>query len=178
MTGTDVADVVAQVYRDAGSRLAAYGYVLTGSHHGAEELVQAAVVKTFVKRRRLQDARKAEAYVRATMRTMHIDGIRRERTWMRLIPKVAPRDADEHAQDVDDHDEISRALAQLPRRVRTAVALRYYDDLTVADVAATMNLSDGTVKKYLQEGRERLAPLLGVSNEEPEHLPVVERSGR
>ncbi|GEM_PF-3653366 len=36
MTRTDVADVAAQVYRDAGSRLTAYGYVLTGSHHGAE----------------------------------------------------------------------------------------------------------------------------------------------
>ncbi len=140
--------------------------------------MQAAVVKTFVKRRRLHDARAAEGYVRATMRTVHVDGIRRDSTWRRLIPKVAPRETVEHAPEVDDHDEITRALAQLPPRVRTAVALRYYDDLTVADIAHAMRLNDGTVKKYLQEGRERLAPLLGVSAEERERLPVVERSER
>ena len=173
-----VEQVLAEVYRDAGSRLAAYGYVLTGSRHGAEELVQAAVVKTFVKRRRLHDARSAEGYIRATMRTLHVDAIRRDRTWTRLVPKVAARAHAEHAADVEDHDEISRALAALPPRVRTAVALRFYDDLTVADIAHAMRLSDGTVKKYLAEGRERLAPLLGLRPDEPEYAPVVERSER
>ncbi|GIG53816.1 sigma-70 family RNA polymerase sigma factor [Demequina activiva] len=178
MSVPDVEQVIAEVYREAGSRLAAYGYVLTGSRHGAEELVQAAVVKTFVKRRRLHDARSAEGYIRATMRTLHVDAIRRDRIWARLVPRVAPRTHAEHAGDVEDHDEISRALAALPPRVRTAVALRFYDDLTVADIAHVMRLSDGTVKKYLQEGRERLAPLLGVSVTEPERLPVVERRQR
>ncbi|MFW2512361.1 RNA polymerase sigma factor [Demequina sp. SO4-13] len=176
MRQPDIAQVVADVYREAGSRLAAYGYVLTGTHHGAEELVQAAVVKTLVKRSRLDDHRAIEGYVRATMRTLHIDGIRRDATWRRLIPKVASRDPHEHASDVEEHDEISRALAALPPRVRTAVALRFYDDLTVADVAVAMHLSDGTVKKYLAEGRQRLAPVLGVSDEEPEQVPVAERS--
>ncbi|WP_062136417.1 sigma-70 family RNA polymerase sigma factor [Demequina aestuarii] len=178
MSRPDIAEVVADVYREAGSRLAAYGYVLTGSHHGAEELVQAALVKTLVKRRRLDDHRAIEGYVRATMRTLHIDGIRRDATWRRLVPKVATPDPHEHAEHVEDHDDISRALAGLPPRVRTAVALRFYDDLTVADIAVAMRLSDGTVKKYLAEGRQRLAPVLGVSADEPERMPVVERSER
>ncbi|MFN3866984.1 MAG: sigma-70 family RNA polymerase sigma factor [Demequina sp.] len=177
MSRPDIAEVVADVYREAGSRLAAYGYVLTGSHHGAEELVQAALVKTLVKRRRLDDHRAIEGYVRATMRTIHIDGIRRDATWRRLVPKVAAQPSPEPSADVDEHDEITRVLAALPPRVRTAVALRFYDDLTVADIAVAMHLSDGTVKKYLADGRQRLAPVLGVSDEDPERLPVVERRG-
>ncbi|WP_159449679.1 sigma-70 family RNA polymerase sigma factor [Demequina sp. NBRC 110057] len=176
---SDSSEAVAQVLRDGGKRLASYGLVLTGSAHEAEELVQAAVVKTFVKRRRLRDAAAAEAYVRATMRTLYIDGIRRDRTWGRLVPAVVRRS---HVPDPSDelagHDQVARALAELPRQVRTAVALRYYDDLTVADIAHHMNLSEGTVKKYLQDGRSRLAPLLGLGTEEPEHATVTEGRAR
>ena len=176
---TDDAEMVARVLRDAGTRLVSYGLVLTGSAHEAEELVQAAVVKTFVKHRRLRDAAGAEAYVRATMRTLHVDGIRRDRTWGRLVPKVVRADAVvDPAADVAAEDAISRALAQLPPQVRTAVALRYYDDLTVEDIAHTMRLSPGTVKKYLHDGRSRLAPILGVSAEEPEQTTVGEGRAR
>lgn len=175
----DDSDLVAQVLRNGGARLASYGLVLTGSPHDAEELVQAAIVKTFVKRRRLRDAAAAEAYVRATMRTLYIDGLRRERTWGRLIPSmVRTSHLPDSSAELAGHDHVARALAELPRQVRTAVALRYYDDLTVADIAHRMNLSEGTVKKYLQDGRTRLAPLLGLSTEEPEHATVTEGRAR
>ncbi|MDE0571826.1 sigma-70 family RNA polymerase sigma factor [Demequina sp. B12] len=167
------ADLVAEVLRVAGVRLASYGWTLTGSEHAGEELVQAALVKTFVRRRRLTDVGAAEGYVRATMRTMHIDGLRRDTTWGRLKTRVVgnPVMADATAE-IEARDEVSRALATLAPRVRTAVALRYYDDLTVDDVAAAMKLSPGTVKKYLADGRAALAPLLGVPIDEPESIPV------
>ncbi|GMA35239.1 sigma factor [Demequina litorisediminis] len=109
----DDSDLVAQVLRDGGARLASYGLVLTGSPHDAEELVQAAIVKTFVKRRRLRDPVAAEAYVRATMRTLYIDGVRRERTWGRLIPSmVRTSHLPDSSAELAGHDHVARALAE------------------------------------------------------------------
>ena len=51
-------------------------------------------------------------------------------------------------------------LAQLPNQQRLALALFYVDDLTVAEVATAMRLSDGAVKFHLHQGRERLRQVL------------------
>lgn len=171
----EIGDIIGELYQAAGNRLAAYGYLLTGSQAEGEELVQAAVVKTFVRRRRLDDVHAAEGYVRATMRTMHIDGLRRDKTWRRLIPGIARAEASPDTSTAHaTADEVTRALRALSPQVRTAVTLRYFDDLKVADVAEAMVLSIGTVKKYLSEGRDRLAPLLGVTDgPEVEWVDVV-----
>lgn len=176
---TDTSDLVAAVLRDGGRRLASYGLALTGSAHEADDLVQAAIVKTFVKRRRLRDERAAEAYVRATMRTLHVDRVRREATWRRLVPSFAwAEPVVDHASDIVGEDEVTRLLATLPPRVRTVAALRYFDDLTLGDIAHAMRLSEGTVKKYLQEARDRLAAVAGLDAEEAETSPVMDRGAR
>jgi RNA polymerase sigma factor (sigma-70 family) len=170
----DSDDVLAALYVQAGARLGALGYLLTGSYEASEELMQAAIVKTFVTRRRLPDVPSAEAYVRATMRTLHIDRIRREALWKRFIPALVGGASAPDSQDATaDNDAVARALAQLAPRVRTAVALHYFDDLSVRDVAHQMRLSEGTVKGYLKEGRARLAPLLPIdADAETDVVPV------
>src|SRR5690606_30724198 len=57
--------------------------------------------------------------------------------------------------------ELADVLAGLPRQQRVAVALHYVGGLPVAEVAASMGLSEGTVKYHLHAGREKLRPLLG-----------------
>jgi RNA polymerase sigma-70 factor (ECF subfamily) len=49
------------------------------------------------------------------------------------------------------------------------VVLRFYDDLTVAEIAARLGLSEGSVKRYLSDGTHRLGPLLAPS---PTHETV------
>lgn len=159
---TDTAHTIEELIRTAGRRLGAYGYVLTGSISAAEELVQDAIVKVLIRKRSLPDLIAAEYYVRSTMRTMYIDAMRRDTTWRRLVPRIAARDiAADHAATIDDRDDVSRALAGLPLQLRTALVLHYYDDLSVAEAAGVMRVSQGTVKRYLHEGRARMAPLLG-----------------
>ena len=176
MSKPDIAQVVADVYREAGSRLAAYGYVLTGSHHGAEELVQAAVVKTLVKRRRLDDHRAIEGYVRATMRTLHIAALRREGLWRKAMPGQAAAELrPDHADTVVTSDAVGRALATLSPQERTAVVLRYFDDLTVSAAADAMGLAEGTVKRYLSNALDKLAAMIGDEDLEVERVAVIER---
>ena len=71
-------DVLGEMLDVAADRLATYGYLLTGSQHAGEDLVQDAIVKVFVRQRRLDGPQAAEAYVRAAMRTLHVDRVRRD----------------------------------------------------------------------------------------------------
>lgn len=169
-------ELLDEIYERSLPRLGAYGFSLTGSYSAAEELVQAAIVKTFSKRRRYRDLAAAEAYVRSAIRTLHIDGIRRQARWTAAASSlVADDQVSDHAPRVDSDDAVNRALATLPPRVRTAVALRYVDDMTVADIAHAMGTAEGTIKRYLSEGRESLATTLGVPvAEEPETVQIKE----
>ena len=156
-------DLVAALYARALPRLLGYGRVLTGGTAAAEDLVQSAVVKVFARRRALADAAAAEAYVRAAMRTIHLDGLRRAERWRVVAPRFTRAQAEPETERVDGADAVAQALGGLAPRVRTAIALHYLDDLSVRDVAGAMGVKEGTVKGYLKTGRAALAPILGVA---------------
>ena len=61
----------------------------------------------------------------------------------------------------DEHERVVAALRRLPERQREAVALRYYLDLSEADIAAAMGVSAGSVKSHLHRGLASLARDLG-----------------
>lgn len=151
-------DLVDEMYRVALPRLCRYGFLLTGSEAEGEELVQAAIVKTFSRWRRFPEVGAAEGYVRAAMRTMTIDAGRRATRWRRAAPRLAGRDERLVDDEVVAAHGVGEAIRALPPRVRVAVALRYLDDLTLVEVAARMGVTDGAVKKYLHTARERLEP--------------------
>ena len=167
-------DIIAELYRHSLPRLGAYAFLLTGSYSEAEELVQAAIVKVCAKPRRLTNLPQAEAYVRATIRTLHIDGLRRQVRWQRVAPRFRP-DAvlASPADEVGQADAVGTAMAQLQPRVRAVIAMYYWEDLSVADIAGAMRIAEGTVKAYLRDGRAALASLLGEDNE-PERTTIME----
>jgi len=172
MAGTD--EIIGELLDVAARRLAAYGYLLTGSQHAGEELVQAAIVKVFVRRRKVAGVQAAEGYVRATMRSVHIDGLRRERLWRRVAPgQLAGREpVDDHAARIATRDAMQRALGSLSAQERTAVVLRYFDDLTVAQTADYMGLALGTVKRYVSNALHKLAVEIGDHDFDVERVTV------
>jgi len=158
----DLDAVLAGLTRDAGPRLAAYGFILTGSQSEAEELVQEAIVKTFVRRPRLTDPHAAEQYVRLAMKTLTIDKARKARRWRQRAASLAsPVVATEHVTAISTRVAVEKALSGLTPQQRIAVALRYWDDLTVPEIAVAMRLNPGTVKRYLFDAAAVLRPLLG-----------------
>jgi len=72
-------------------------------------------------------------------------------------------------------DQLARALDGLSVQERTAVVLRYLDDLKVQDVAAQMGLAEGTVKRYLSNALGKLADVVDITDVEPERVHVVDR---
>ena len=171
----NIGQVLAHVTRDAGARLAAYGYVLTGSQSDAEELVQEAIVKTFVRRPRLSDPAAAEQYIRLAMKTLTIDKARKEARFRKVAPSQAtPEQTPDAVTAISHKVAVSQALTALTTQQRLAIALRYWDDMTVPEVAHAMKVRPGTVKRYLHDAAAALRPLLGELHEsDDETLRVV-----
>ncbi|WP_062530083.1 RNA polymerase sigma factor [Demequina rhizosphaerae] len=172
------AEVIEELYRTALPRLCGYGFLLTGSEAEGEELVQAAIVKTFSRWRRIGEVHSAEAYVRAAMRTLTIDAARRATRWRRAMQTLVERGGEDVEGEVAGSDDVAAAIRALPPRVRVAVALRYLDDLTVAETASRMGVTEGAVKKYLHVARERLGPWHDELGGDHEHARVTEAEGR
>jgi RNA polymerase sigma-70 factor (sigma-E family) len=131
-------------------------YLLTGNRADAEDLVQAALAKTYQAWDRIEDRRALDGYVRKAMVNTHISWWRRRRVDeypTDEIPDLAVADA---AGDSDLQDALRRAIDRLPRRMRAAVVLRYYEDMTEAEVAVALGVSLGTVKSTVSRAVAKL----------------------
>lgn len=142
--------------------LLAYAVAFTGQRATAEDLVQEAMIRTFSSPRRLSSAAHAEHYVRRAIASVFIDDARREKLFRRTAHRLVDDGlAEDHSPETDTRDTVADALATLTPQVRACVVLRYYDDLTVAQVADRLHLALGTVKRYLHDGGATLRDALG-----------------
>ena len=134
-------------------------YLLIGDRAEAEDLVQTALAKTYASWGKVRELEAAPGYARTTLVNTATSWFRR-RSWRNERPT-------EHLPDISvSHDPSDRpalmdALAQLPPRQRAVVVLRYYEDLSVAQTAAALDISEGTVKSQTSEALARLRTLLG-----------------
>lgn len=130
----------------------------------AEELVQDAFVELHRRWTRLADPDRAPAYLRQTVvnrsrsALRHRGVVQRHLARQRRVDDAPPADepvlADSRRRSVLD------ALQQLPRRQREVLALRYYLDLSEAEIAETLGISRGAVKSHASRGAASLRPLL------------------
>lgn len=150
--------VLDEVMRQRSPRLLAYARLLTGDDAEAQDVLQDALVRTFSKGRAFDNANLAEAYVRRAIPSVFIDRLRSRKSSARLHEQLFERE--EHAADADAAMDVRAALADLPPRERACVVLRFYDDLTVPQIAARLGLAEGSVKRYLSDATTRLATLL------------------
>lgn len=163
--GGAVADwehVLDVLVRERGTALVRYAALLTGGTAEAEDLVQEALVRAFGQGRPLRETAAAEAYVRRAILTVFLDGYRRRQRWggvRHLLVRAETTDGPERAST--ERLDVHAALATLRPRLRACVVLRFYDDLTVAEIASRLGLADGTVKRYLSDAIDVLERVLG-----------------
>lgn len=133
--------------------LLGFAHALTGNPHDAWDLTQETLVRMGERWGRTRFDEPA-AYARTVMTRLNIDRLRRFRREV-LIP--GPRREDTRVEMVGELDGwLVEALATLSPRQRTALALRYVEDLDVRTIAARMGCAEGTVKAHLSRGTERL----------------------
>jgi RNA polymerase sigma-70 factor (sigma-E family) len=129
-----------------------FAYFLSGDAAAAEDLVQDAFVRLYRADRRIEEAG-FRAYARRTIANLH-----RSR-WRRMIVERRSMGREHHSSHeviAEPVDHVWRAILELPRGQRACVALRFYEDMTEQEIANTLGVSVGTVKKQLHRAVERL----------------------
>ena len=138
--------------------------LLCGDRHLAEDLVQTTLGKLYASWRRVQRADNPGAYARTVLMRTYLSHVRKhsskETPWRRL-PETAATEADQALRVT-----LLNGLAQLPAKDRAVLVLRYWEDLSVEDVASALRLSNGAVRNRSMRALGRLREALGEGFEE------------
>jgi RNA polymerase sigma-70 factor (sigma-E family) len=130
---------------------------MTQNRADAEDLLQATLAKAYQSWDRIDDQAALDTYVRRVMVNTHISGWRRRRVDEYPTDEIPDAPAAEDATSNSDlHDMVQRAIDRLPRQMRAAVMLRFYDDMTEPEVAAALGVSVGTVKSTVARAVAKL----------------------
>lgn len=150
----DADDALTALYTAHYRRLVRLAALLLDDLSTSEEVVQDAYVKMHAAWRRLRDPQAAEAYLRATVVNLARSRMRHRQVVERHAPKPMPNAASaEHgAMEAVERAAVLSALRELPVRQRECLVLRYYEDLSEAQIAEAMGISAGAVKSHASRG--------------------------
>jgi RNA polymerase sigma-70 factor (sigma-E family) len=155
---TEADQLVAELYTAHYAGLVRLATLLLRDHAVAEEAVQDAFVALHRRWRRLRDTGSAAAYLRTSV-VHNTRSIQRRRAVAARHPEDAPFDvpsAESGAlRSVAGHAVVD-ALRTLPSRQREALVLRYFADLSEAEIAEAMKISRGAVKSHTSRGMAAL----------------------
>ncbi|GIH25599.1 DNA-directed RNA polymerase sigma-70 factor [Acrocarpospora phusangensis] len=144
----------AEFVAEWGDALLRYGYVLSGNPHDAADLTQEALIRLHRAWPRVQRSRDPVSYTRTIMSRLHIS------TWRRLRREQLAWDPPDRGclDDLPTGFErgLWQALAGLPRKQRAVLVLRFYEDLSDAEIAEVLGISRGTVRSHASHGLSRL----------------------
>jgi RNA polymerase sigma-70 factor (sigma-E family) len=136
--------------------------LLTGNWATAEDLLQTALAKAYLRWRHIEHKEAAEAYVRRALVTTSTSWWRQR--WRREAPvDVVPDTVAPAAEPgIEDREPLWQALEALPRKQRAVVALRFYEDLPDAEIGRLLGCSEQTVRSQCSRAlaKLRVAPEL------------------
>ena len=144
-----------------GPALLRLAYTLTGNRADAEDVVQDALARALPRWERITEAEDVDAYVRRMVVNAHTSWWRR---WKRRESPVAElRDSvvDAPGEGFDDHRRLWLACQALPEVQRTAVVLRYYEQLEYAEIAELTGVREGSVRARVSRGIAALRAAMG-----------------
>lgn len=127
-------------------------YLLTGDHHTAEDVVQSALIKVYVSWRRVRAANRSESYARRIV-VNEVVSLHRRR-WTHEVRSDRPDELARAGSHAGPEEAVVAthaawvALATLTPRQRAVLVLRYYEDMSETEIAATLGIAAGTVKAH------------------------------
>ncbi len=131
-------------------------YLVLHDRDAAEDVAQDAFTQVYLHWAKVSAYERPDAWVRRVAIRLAVRAVRRHRLLDTLLGGIRqPRQG--QGADLD----LADALRHLPPQQRAAVALHYYEDRPLAEVAQILNCSHATAKVHVFKARRRLAALLG-----------------
>ncbi|TQL70018.1 RNA polymerase sigma-70 factor (sigma-E family) [Nocardioides albertanoniae] len=139
-----------------GPALQRFAYLVTGNNSDAPDLVQDALIRAMPRWDSLAVSGTAEAYVKRSIVNGSISGWRKRRRLV-LVDDVEPM-ATQHEPGPETHDaDEAWALVQtLPANQRAAVVLRFYEDLSFAQIATVLDCAEATARSHVHRALAKL----------------------
>ena len=150
--------------RERYPRLVGAVALVTGDLASAEDAVQEAIVRAWERSDRGMEIASLDRWVATVAMNLSRSRLRRLRVERLARPRLSEPPGIE--APTGDRLDVVRALAALPRRQREVTVLRYYLDLSTAEIATEMHTSEGTVKSQLSKARAHLADALALTDDQ------------
>jgi len=144
-----------------GPALLRLAYVLTGNRADAEDVVQDALSRALPRWDRISAVDDPDAYVRRMVINAHTSWWRKFRRRESPVAEVRSTSVRSGARDV----ELWQACRALPEPLRTAVVLRFYEDMEYAAIAALTGVREGSVRSRVSRGLAILRAEVGERDE-------------
>lgn len=145
---------------------------ITKNHFMAEDAAQDAFVTAWMKLNTLQDTKKYASWVCRIAQNCAINMISRYRSFLPLdvvdnlsISDYRAKNPEELYALSEERNEVDKIVGMLPQKVRQIIHLHYFEELSIAEIADRMRISEGTVKWQLHDGRKRIRKELCAMNE-------------
>ena len=145
---------------------------VTKNHFMAEDAAQDAFVTAWMKLNTLQEPKKYGSWVCRIAKNCALNMISRYRSFLPLDVVDNLNITDDGAENPaelyalsEERNEVNKSIEMLPEKVRQIIRLHYFDDLSIAEIADRMRISEGTVKRQLHDGRKRIRKELCAMNE-------------
>ena len=138
----------------------------------AEDAAQDAFVTAWMKLNTLKEPSKYASWVCRIAKRCALNTISRYRSFLPLDAVESLNLADDGVDNPaelyalsEERNEVNKSIEMLPEKVRRIIRLHYFDDLSIAEIADRMRISEGTVKRQLHDGRKRIRKELCAMNE-------------
>jgi RNA polymerase sigma-70 factor (sigma-E family) len=160
----DAARAVTAIYTTHYRSLVRLAVLLVRDVATAEEVVQDSFIAMHAAWRRLRDTEKALSYLRQSVVNRSRSVLRHRVVVDKNAPKPAPDmpSAEQGAISLLERSAVIAALRTLPLRQREALVLKFYADMSEAQIAAAMGISRGAVKSHTARGVAALRVVLEV----------------
>ena len=169
LTGVTAGDIDSLVVSVAERRTALIGLAVTllRDPSSAQDAVQDVLAAMLRVRPRLADEAAALAYARAAVVNRCRSMLRRRTTATKYLGRLAGAthapSADEAVLLADEHRHLLDLFYRLPRRQREALGLRYFAQLSDAEIAEALGVSPSTVRSNISRGLAALSRLYEVN---------------
>lgn len=152
------------------NRLYQVCYRMLGNKHEAEDIAQEAFVRAYTNLHTFDQKRKFSTWLYRIATNLCIDRIRKKKPDYYLDAEVAGTDGldmysqiaaddqlpEEQLEQMELQDRIQYEISRLPDKYRSAIVLKYMEELSLQEISEILDLPLGTVKTRIHRGREAL----------------------